>query len=362
GLNEIFILNTVISKTQPTPMNVDWMIGMRPNGSNQLPHAVQAIIMLNEIFKPYRKFYPTDRLLISLTMFGNLPFDKNRLGPIHSDRLRRDIKNFVGEWADFSKLGNESQHKIEDNDLIPWKTSNGRIIKTHQFRKTWAQFILATDPRLLPAIQMQFHHLVLAMTESGYIGRNPVQLEALNAVSRQQRNLLIYEAAMGKNLLAGKMGDNIEKNISILHEKIKDLPTSDAWKESVKFCDDNDLKIFFSPHGNCMPLRPTQMRCHESANTVSRFNIEPNYSTREPSLCAGCSCFIIDSRHINFWEDRYIQNAASYRQAEKIGSVDQFRAIKGRANQASKLLQKMGADMDVLESKILVKLRDITNG
>ena len=358
GLNDLFIVRTPLSKTEETPRDMDWLVGMRPKDSKELPLAVRALLMLNALYAPYREMAGSERLMFNFNTTWGLPATPNGLTAITSNALREGMKNFLEEWVDLSQLPDESTHKIEDNDLLPWRESKGRMIKTHQLRKSWAAFTLAVDPRLMPAIQMQFHHISLAMTEGSYIGNNPIQVESLQAVSRQQRNLLIYETVMGKSLLAGHMGEQIEEHIGVLREQIKNLPTSDGWKETVHFCEENDLKIFFAPHGKCMPLSPVKMRCHESAGTTSWLNTEPNYSTREPSLCAGCNCFILDIRHKAFWEDRYLQNWISYKRAEQMGIEGQFHVVKERAEQAGKLLRKIGIDTEQLDNKIKFSLNE----
>jgi hypothetical protein len=219
-------------------------------------------------------------------------------------------------------------------------------------RKSWANFTLAVDSRLLPAIQMQFHHLSLAMTEGGYIGRNPLLLEALDSVSRQQRNLMIYEMVTGKNMLAGRMGEQIEEATRGLRKEIQGLPTSQAWEKVITFCESNHIRIFFSPHGKCCPTRTSEMRCQNSAGVVEWLRQEPNYTNREPSLCAGCACFVLDARHQSFWEDRYLQNWVSYRRALAAGHSGHFRVVKERAEQAGKLLKKIDVDIKMLDEKI----------
>ena len=359
GLNELFILRTVLSKTEEVPRDVDWVVGMRPKGSNEVPLAVHALLMLNELYAPFRVLAGSDRLILNFKAGMGVPNTSSGLTPIANNILLEGMKNFMEEWVDLSHIPDESARKVEDNDLIPWRESKGRIIKTHQLRKSWAQFTLAVDPRLMPAIQMEFHHISLAMTDGGYIGKNPVQLESLQAVSRQQRDLLIYETVMGKSLLAGRMGEQIEEHLNELHEKVKGLPTSEGWKETVRFCDENDLKIFFAVHGKCMPLSPVKMRCHDTGGTESWLNTEPNYMTREPSLCAGCCCFILDKRHKTFWEDRYVDNWVSYKQAEEKGIESQFRVVRERAEQAGKLLRKIGIETTQMDEKVVRILKEL---
>jgi hypothetical protein len=352
GLYEWFIIRTDMSKTERTPRGVDWILGMRPKGSDEVPPAVHALDVLNKMYAPWRKSAKTDRLLLQANVGITLPLRDTVLGAMFSDKLRESMKRFIERWVDYSSLPDESAHKTEDQDLVRWRESKGAIFSSHMLRKSWANFTLAVDSRLLPAIQMQFHHLSLAMTEGGYIGRNPLLLEALDSVSRQQRNLMIYETVTGKNMLAGRMGEQIEDATQGLRKEIQGLPTSQAWEKVISFCDDNHLKIFFSAHGKCCPTRTSEMRCQNSAGVVEWLRQEPNYTNREPSLCAGCACFVLDARHQSFWENRYLQNWISYRSALAAGYSGHFQVVKERAEQAGKLLNKIGVNIKMLDEKI----------
>jgi hypothetical protein len=352
GLYEWFIIRTDLSKTESTPRGVDWILGMRPKGSSEVPPAVHALEVLNKMYAPWRKSSKTNRLLLQANVGITLPLRDTVLGSIVSDKLRESMKRFIERWIDYSSLPDESAHKTEDQDLVRWRESKGSIFSSHMLRKSWANFTLAVDSRLLPAIQMQFHHLSLAMTEGGYIGRNPLLLEALDSMSRQQRNLTIYEMVTGKKMLAGRMGEQIEEATRGLRKEIKGLPTSQAWEKVITFCEENHLRIFFSPHGKCCPTQTTEMRCQNSAGVVEWLRQEPNYTNREPSLCAGCACFVLDARHQSFWEGRYLENWISYRRALTAGQSGHFRVVKERAEQAGKLLKKLGVDIKILDEKI----------
>jgi hypothetical protein len=226
----------------------------------------------------------------------------------------------------------------------------------------WAGFALHVDPRLLPVIQMHFHHLSQAMTEGGYIGNNRLQVAPLSTVRAQQTNLLMFEMATGKSLAAGRMGEQVSEHIVELRARIANLPRTAAWRETVRFVNDYDLRLWFSPHGKCLPLIPMAMRCHELAGTASWLNREPNYATRQPSVCAGCSCFILDSRHRSFWEMRYIDNWIAYRNSERLGMEGQFRVVRDRASQAAVLLTRIGVDIGPLQAEVEERLKETSRG
>jgi len=353
GLYEVYIIRTVLSKTEKgLPREMDWVLGMRPRGAEEEPLPVRALRILNRLYAPWRRCATTTRLILGGPAGPHLPIKTHALGPMNSDTMLLGMKRFIARWVDLSGLPDESRHKIKDNDLVEWRESKGSIFKSHMLRKSWAQFMYAVDPALKPAIQLQFHHLSLAMTDTGYISGNLLLLNDMDSVATQARNLMILETVLGRNPLAGKMGEQLEQATHPLADQIKRLPTSDAYKEVVKFCEHAQLPIFFSPHGACMPLQTHEMRCHEEAGTSLLLRKKPNARTRQPSLCAGCGCFVLDVRHADFWATRYMDNWLAYKRAERSGDASDFKVIKERAQQAGKLLKKIGVKVVQLDREI----------
>lgn len=355
GLYDVFLIRTELAKTERgLPREVDWVLGLRPKDSTEEPLAVRGLRLLNHIFEPWRPWVKTGRLFLMDTGGETFRLKSTGQSAMTSDVMTKGMKRFIERWVDLSSLPDESKHKIRDNDLVAWRESRGTIITTHMLRKSWAQYVFAVDPALAPAIQLQFHHLSLAMTDTGYIGSNPLLMQSMNQVAEQQRNLLIFETVMGHSPLAGKMGEQIERATRGLAEEVKNLPISEAWQRTVEFCNELGLTIFFSPYATCLPIHTSTMRCHDEAHTPVGLRVRPNYSTRESSLCAGCDNFVMDYRHISFWQERYLQNWITYKQAEKREETNegQFRVFLHRAQQAGKLLKKAGADMKALERQV----------
>lgn len=266
--------------------------------------------------------------------------------------MRASMKRFIARRVDLSALPDQSKHRSKDNNLVEWRESKGAIFKSHMLRKSWAQFMFAVDPLLKPAIQLQFHHLSLAMTDTGYISSNLLLMTDMDSMATQAQNLMILEMLHGENPLAGKMGELLEHATQDLAARVKGLPTSDAYKEVVRFCESAQLPIFFSPHGACMPLQTHSMRCHDEAGTSLLLRKQPNARTRQPSLCAGCNCFVLDARHADFWSTRYLDNWLAYKRAERSGDATDFKVIKERALQAGKLLKKIGINVAKFDSQI----------
>jgi integrase len=354
GLYEWFVIRSQLSKTEEgLPREVDWVLGMRPVGSNETPLAVRALQVLDRLHEPWRACARTDRLILAGRNGTTLPVASMRLGAMESSKANEAMKRFISGWLDLSGLPDESARKTEDNDLVRWRESKGAIFSTHMLRKAWAQFALACDSRLLPAIQMQYHHISLAMTEGGYIGRNPLLLNELDSMSTQKTNLAVFDIIVGKSKLAGRMGEQLEQALAKLRAEAGKLPTSEKWRQAVEWTERNDLKMFFTAHATCCPTRTSEMRCHDASNTPVWLRKAPNTATREPSVCAGCACAIMDSSHEPFWSDRYVGCEVSVRQAEAAGAPsDPFREIRFRADQARGILKKFGADLDALDARV----------
>jgi hypothetical protein len=353
GLYDVFLLRTVLSKTEEgLPREMDWVLGMRPTGTVEEPLPLRALRLLDRLHAPWRECAKTTRLLLAGRVGRTLPLKTTVLWAMPSESMHLGMKRFIANWIDLSGLPDESRHKIKDNDLKEWRESKGGIFKSTMLRKAWAQFMFATDPRLMPAIQLQFHHLSVAMSDTGYIGANPLIVSNMDTVATQVRDTMILEMALGHTHFAGKMGEQMEQTTRDLAAIVKGLPTSEAYKTVVKFCEDIQLPIFFSPHGACMPVRVSKMRCHDEAGTPVLLRKQPNARTRQPSLCVGCDCFVLDARHAGFWASRYLDNWLAYKRAERGGDVTGYKVIRERAQQAGKLLKKIGVKVVELDRQI----------
>lgn len=346
GHYEVFTIKSLLSKTEDTPREEEWVIGMRLLGTDEIPPAVRALQVLNDLLAPWRDLAKSDKCL--LMWFGKgsglhpVGFSKNPIRPMTVPDLAYGIKDFVLRNVDLRSLPDTSRHALEEGDLIPYRASKGTCIRPHQWRKTLAHFVFNTDNLLLPALMMQFKHISMAMTADDYLGHNQAMFRAFDSARSQETATLLYEAVTGKSLVAGRMGEQIEKHITPLRDAVDGLSPTGAWTKILSIVIDDGIRLWFAPHGGCLPLSPGKMRCHEVAGTSHWLNREPNYTVREPSLCAGCACFVLDARHSGFWQDRFIKNWAAWKQAERNGQAGEFRVVKDRANQARVLLTRLG--------------------
>jgi integrase len=360
GLFELYLLRSRVSKTEDTPRDVEWVIGLRPKHSKELPVAVQALVILNrvaELTGVTAQNPPNPTALAGLAYGRGFSRSHNVLKNPGSETVRRSLKRFVEEWVDLSNLPDQSRYAIQPSDLVIWRESKGRIIKSHQFRKTFAQFAASIDARLVEAIQDQFKHVSLAMTMQGYL--NTAQLAAISKGQYIRARQSIFAHIRRDAPLAGRMGEQIEQHIpSDFKAEMQRLPPAEAWKKVVEWVDEREFKLFFAPHGKCNPLNPTNMRCHEVAGTTDWLPQPPNYQTRTPALCAGCKCFVVDEQHQDFWIQSYVEDSKAIRCAE---TPDGYRAVVAFVNTARGLLNKLDVDVDGLDKRIDAELKEMGN-
>jgi len=352
GLHHLYFLRSELSKVVPTPQEEDWLIGMQPIGSDELPLTVRTLDVLNRLYARVREDHGTTALIpppeFGLFVKGDpgvlasLDFDMTTI-----DSLRHRIPVFLSVHADFSKLPDSSAHCIEPGDLIKYRETHGTCVHSHQFRKTFANFTLAVDPGLLPAVQMQFKHLSVGMTDLGYWGSNRQQIEPVKSVQQQQTTLTLFEIATGRSLPTGRMGKQLLEHRGQLHDLVSNQTPINAWKNVSVFRDAFNLTIWFSPHGKCFPLHRAEMSCHLGAGTRPDPVGTPNFSTRDATTCGGCKNFLIDSRHLAFWADRYASyfKAASSKVAR---NRPDWRVLSERAAQSKAFLRSLGCSNDAL--------------
>jgi hypothetical protein len=158
---------------------------------------VQAIIIVDRLLAPWRAQLGIDDLFVSFKARSGLPKALEGICRASSERLRVDAQEFIAAWVDLSNLPDEAARKTMDKELTPYRKSHGRVITTHQLRKTFGYFASNIDRRLLPMLQMNFHHVSAAMTDGAYTG-NPVLERDASDVRYQNLALESLEIARGE--------------------------------------------------------------------------------------------------------------------------------------------------------------------
>jgi hypothetical protein len=343
GLNELFFLDGRLFKTVGgSQRHVEWLVGSRPVGSKEIPPPVRALEVLTRLLDPWRTMASHPKVAKSLfahpATCSGMP-GKSGITIAFEDTILRGQRKFVFRYVDLSELPDRNRR---GEDLTVYRDSRGLCLRTHQWRKTFARYICGTDSRMLPAVSRHFKHLTLAMTEEAYLGKNPALQDAYESNINQSTARILYENARGKPAQAGRMAKLIDEHRAELQALIANKDERDGRRAIRKWVEQNRLQIFFAPHGKCfIRLDPVGARCHEVGQTVHWLNEEPHYAFRHPSLCAGCSCFLVDKENEEFWLERFIDNYRAFQEGASQGKASDYRIARERADQAAAILQAL---------------------
>jgi len=337
GMLELFYLKGTISKTRPTPESATWLLAARPRGSDVLPNSVRAVEVIQKLLQPFREMADgkaREALFVVFDIGDGFPTDGQKISVLTSAILLKWQKRFVAAHVDWATVK-------ATPDTQKYINSKGECLRTHQWRKTYAQFVFQVNPKLLPAIARQFKHLSIAMTEGAYINTNDALLKDVAEHNLYRTTDRLLEFARGTApKMEGRLARLLEKYQDELGTIIKGKNDTEARQAMLAWCSQRNLKLFFHGYGGCIPgLAPTEAECHKRAQTVHWANTAPNYATREPSVCTGCFLFMVGPESVEFWRDRYVSNSTAYLQAKAQGKADDFRVAKERAAQSATYLK-----------------------
>lgn len=346
GLEDLYYVRGILTKGRAAPEPARWLLGSRPVSGEiarleTLPLPVIALTTLERLYRPWRELGQVSELIVNFTTASRgVPVTAAAIGSPSSETLLAGLKNFVLNQVDLTKL---PDNNWRGENLSMYRDSFGAIIRTHQWRKTFAHYALLTRSNLLQAVSQHFKHLSLAMTEQGYLIDDPFLRGMLGEAAIEASVDFFYHASFGEPM-AGKLGDAIEEHREEVIALRDGKPRDAAKRQIRKFVTLHDMRIFHMSEGRCgIRINPLGARCHQLAGTSSWANREPNYATREPSVCLGCKCFGIDRDTAPFWQDRWERNSKIYRDAEKRGQAAEYRVAARRAEQAEKVIKRLTA-------------------
>jgi len=188
------------------------------------------------------------------------------------------------------------------------------------------------------------------MTEEGYLGNDPLLLDAMDSIRTQETVDFFYEASMGQRRLTGAMANRIKKHIQELKALTVGRPADDAKHVVQQWITTHDIRIHFFTHGKCLiSLNPADSKCNQLGKTESWRNTTPNYNNLSPDICMGCSCHAIDTQHSDFWQHRYVENMQSWLQAKYLGIEADYKISQIRAKQAKQILTALGAPIPTVD-------------
>lgn len=102
GLSELLWIESYESKIHGA--NLEWVVGSRPAGSAYVPPPVRALLVLHEIWKPWRTIAGSDDLILGFSVSKGLPKHADALRPAMSRILLDASKNFFLRHGNLSDL------------------------------------------------------------------------------------------------------------------------------------------------------------------------------------------------------------------------------------------------------------------
>lgn len=324
GLNEIFYVRGRVYKGRHQFQEVEWVAGSRPVGTDVIPPPVAAILVLERLFRPWRAARKLSDLILSTRAFWHDPTTEKRPNGVFSDDLRKGQTSFVRDFVDLP------------DGYRDWN------LTTHQWRKSFAQYVVRSDERLLPALSDHFKHMSLAMTEQGYLGSDPELLGLLDDVATREAARLLFDAVSGTGRVAGKMAETIRENAASI-EALMGGEGSDADRLSrlTAAVADDDVRVWGSAWGSCL-FRAETARCHHQAGGAFDLSARrPRYSHRQPGVCCSCSNLLVSDTHEPFWKERLATNLRVRDEARAAGEHAVAAVAADRVTTAEAILRKM---------------------
>ncbi|WP_098734640.1 hypothetical protein [Azospirillum palustre] len=348
GLNELFYVNGTLAKTVETPVAEEWLLGSRPVGSASVPPPVRAISVLERLCAPLRDANVTTLIVGAANGGGSFTLGAEGDGMLPSvPALRRTQRDFVEKHVDLSGLPDANQWQ---ENLAGYRDSRGTCLKTHQWRSTFASYVVGVDRRMTAAVAQHFRHLSLAMTEQGYIRNRPELREELDAARAQKTAKFFWSAARGDAPTTGEFSYVVDEHRGEVEAVTEGKSVREAIGALATWCTENDLRLWFSAPGKCfIEHSPPDALCHKVAGTSRWTNHEPNYAASDPNTCASCKCFAVDGEHVEFWRNRYVENQKAWKWAVASGCERDFRVAKARADQSAAILQRLQEPIPTLE-------------
>ncbi|MBE7184988.1 MAG: hypothetical protein INR68_11335 [Methylobacterium mesophilicum] len=324
GLSELFHLNARVYKQQDEYDEVAWLAGSRPAGSNYIPPAVRAITVLWMLMRPWRDLAGSDDLMVSLGKSNGLPWTIENNGRVLSQNLARAQR----EW-------------VEDNVDIP-RSCQGWRLSTHQWRKSFAMYMVRSDPHLKPAVRDHFKHMSTAMTERGYLGRDPEMLGMLDDEATYAAAKFTFDAVYGK-AGAGRMMDTVEQNAATIKALIgEDGTEEERIQRLASTFRDDGVRVWDCEWGKCF-FQAHKARCHHLANGTFDLQAKrPDFGHRQPGVCCDCANLLVFNEDAEFWQARHTASLATWEANKLAGEHAAAAVVAVRMRTSATILRRLG--------------------
>ena len=345
GAYELFFVKGLVSKGWDHPEDARWLLACRVNGDDRVPDPVRALQVIERLLAPWRA-RSTDpdvrtQLLLQFGVSG-FPKDPGDILPMLSAQLALMMKDFYERRVDLSGID------WSDPKLADYAEVGIRKVQSKQWRKTWANFVIRTNRKLLPSIAQQFQHFSTVLTQEAYIGKDAEQLGLVGDAATERAIEFMHNALEG-NPGVGGMARKAIDSLADLKAKVVGLGDGEARDTLREWLIERDITVWPAQHGKCfLGMMPEGSRCHASGGTLDWSNQSPNFLTRSPRLCSGCACFGVDEQDIPFWADRYLRNRRIWDEATERHLDIHYTVARDHYQAAERILRSLGVDLDKL--------------
>lgn len=309
-----------------------WLIGTSFIGSNELPVPVRAIKTLFELNKPWRELSGLKSLFLQFSNGQGLPRVKESISEIRTQLMSDRQKDFLNEFVDLSQASESSQRLYK----------NGETLRPHQWRPTFAMFVVRVNPKLLPALSEHYKHMNSAITERGYIGNDPSFMYTMDgARSQRSAETLLALTSPGSALIGGG-AKKFKEDSERLREMIHEMPGLTLDEKAISFVEENQLYIYDAAHGYCLSaFAPSKSRCRQLGGYAGPLRPYPNDIFRSVPTCTMCQLLIISSDHRPYHLRRVEENQAIIDKQDGELHPGLVRTLVQRVNQSKQMVKLM---------------------
>lgn len=335
GLMEMFFVEGITAKRGIAA--TEWLLGMRPVGTLAQPAPVVAVDVLQDLLEPWRRLGGRSSLLVTFRAARGLPKAKSSIGRLLACSLTNLQKEFSIAGCIEAGVMSEEQARSE-----------GRKIRAHRWRPTFAHFVFRTSPRLLIPLRDHFKHISEVVTDEGYVGNDAKLLEDLESERVQETARTLLELTLGKQVGAGSVQNLVDRYREELAQSIRVMDGEEDEQKALALVYQHDIRIWNGVYAACfMNFLPHKSKCNEISGIPISVRARPDYGTRSPGVCASCRCCGFLPEHREFWQERLSENESVAAEEARIGHFGAEWSIAAkRAAQSRSILNALDRGRD----------------
>lgn len=328
GLYDVFYVKGRVFKMHAQGKETTWVAGLRLKGTDYIPPPIQAILVLEELNRPWRDLAGVNDLIVGFMVGTGLPNAPESILSVNSGKLLEGQRRWISEFVDLPE------------EFKDW------VVSTHQWRKSFAQYMVMADSRLLRPVCEHFQHVSIAMTESAYVGNDVVLLRMVDDYISRNTARMMYEMGTGEVKVAGRMAEWVEER----REQIRAITAGKTKDEAIDALEQElrseDVKVYGCDWGWCF-YRSEVSRCNHHRGQFLLLAKAPDFANRNPKTCCACANLAVTGEHKVFWLKRHQDWSKALVEHKQAGNEGMVLVAQDNVNQSESVLRMMGEDVYV---------------